>query len=44
LGVPSFTERSCTGRSAKIFLKKIKNRICRRPLPRALGTRFFQKK
>jgi hypothetical protein len=44
-GVPSFAERSCTGRSAKkVFFKKIKIRLCRRPLPGALGTGFFLKK
>jgi hypothetical protein len=42
-GVPSFAECSCTGRSAKKVFKKIKNRLCQRPLPRALGTGFFLK-
>jgi hypothetical protein len=27
----------------EFFLKKIKNRLCRRPLHRTLGTVFFQK-
>jgi hypothetical protein len=30
------------GRSAKKFFKKIKNRLCQRLLPGALGTGFFQ--
>jgi hypothetical protein len=43
-GVPSFAERSCTGLSANNFLKKILNRLCKRPLPWALGTSFLKKK
>jgi hypothetical protein len=43
-GVPSFVERSCTGRSAKNFFKKIKNRHCGRPLRGALGTGFKKQK
>jgi hypothetical protein len=43
-GVPSVAERSCTGRSAKNFFKKIKNSLCGRPLPGTLGTGFSQKK
>jgi hypothetical protein len=43
-GVCSFAERSCTGRSAKNFLNKIKKFLCRRPLPSTLGTGFSQQK
>jgi hypothetical protein len=43
-GVPSFAECSCQKHSAKNFFKKIKKRLCRRPLHRTLSTRFFQKK
>jgi hypothetical protein len=42
-GLPSFAEHSCRKHSAKKFFLKIKNRLCRRPLHRTLGTRFFQK-
>jgi hypothetical protein len=43
-GVPSFAERSCQKRLAKNFFLKNKKRLCQMPLPRTLGTGFFQKK
>jgi hypothetical protein len=41
LALPSVVARGAWQRN---FYKKIKNRHCRRPLPRALGTRFFFQK
>jgi hypothetical protein len=40
---PSLPMAFAMGARHKFFAKKIENYLCRRPLPGALGTGFFQK-
>jgi hypothetical protein len=42
-GVPSFAERNCTGRSAKIFLKKLKTVFADGLCPGHSACDYFQK-
>jgi hypothetical protein len=42
--VPALPSVVARGSRQRIFLKKIKNRLCLRPLTGALGTGFFKKK